>query len=59
MLSLDRLRSMHARLEAELDAERTRIRPDDARVARLKKVKLALKDRMAQQVRQPVQQMSA
>jgi hypothetical protein len=55
MLSLDRLRRMHARLETELDAERTRFRPDDTRVARLKKVKLAVKDRMAKQVAQPIQ----
>lgn len=54
MLSLDRLRTMHARLETELSAERTRIRPDDARLARLKKVKLAVKDRMAKQVGQPI-----
>lgn len=53
MLSLDRLRQMHARLESELMAERTRIVPDDIRVARLKKVKLAVKDRMARQVSQP------
>lgn len=53
MLSLERLRTMHARLETELSHERTRIRPDDTRVARLKKVKLAVKDRMARQVAQP------
>lgn len=59
MLSLDRLRQMHARLESELMAERTRIVPDDTRVARLKKVKLAVKDRMARQVAQPQQSMGA
>ncbi len=58
MLSLDRLRQMHARLESELSAERLRLRPDETRVARLKKVKLAVKDRMARQVAQP-ERMSA
>jgi hypothetical protein len=42
----ERLKRRHARLDHELAAERARHRPDDTRVVRLKKLKLAVKDRM-------------
>lgn len=50
---LDRLRAIHTRLEHELHAERTRPLPDSTRLARLKKFKLAVKDRIAARGAQP------
>lgn len=44
---LARLRAIHDRLDRELHAERTRPLPDSTRLARLKKFKLAVKDRIA------------
>ena len=41
-----RLKLIHARLERELSRERKRRVPDETRVGRLKKLKLALKDRL-------------
>lgn len=38
----------HARLEAELEKESSRKRPDQVQIARLKKLKLAVKDQIAQ-----------
>jgi hypothetical protein len=47
MKLIDTLKRRHARLDHELAAERARRMPDPARVARLKKLKLAVKDRLA------------
>lgn len=41
------LRREHARLEAEIDREARRPRPDELLIARLKKLKLAVKDQLA------------
>ncbi len=41
-----RLQLIHRRLEDEIMAERRRKLPDTTRVARLKKLKLAVKDRL-------------
>ena len=43
---LDYLSREHARLENEIRLERKRPRPDEVLIARLKKLKLALKDQM-------------
>lgn len=43
---LHRLRDRHARLEAALDEERRRPLPDEATLARIKKRKLDLRDRV-------------
>lgn len=43
---LDNLRRLHLRLDHEIQAERARRVPDMIRVARLKKTKLKVKDRM-------------
>jgi len=54
MKMLDNLKRRHALLEHELRAERARRLPNETRVMRLKKLKLAVKDRimlMAQQRR--------
>ena len=42
MKLIDTLKRRHARLDHELAAERARRMPDPARVARLKKLKLAV-----------------
>lgn len=44
---LDYLRREHARLDAEIAREARRPRPDELLIARLKKLKLALKDQLA------------
>jgi hypothetical protein len=44
---LTNLRRLHLRLDHEIEAERARRAPDGARLARLKKTKLKIKDRMA------------
>jgi hypothetical protein len=36
----------HARLDAAIKKEQAKLRPDDAEVARLKKLKLAVKDQL-------------
>jgi hypothetical protein len=41
-----RLAVMHRRLQAEIDRETSRCRPDDWRLVRLKKLKLALKEQL-------------
>ena len=41
------LRREHARLEAEIDREARRRLPDEILIARLKKLKLAVKDQIA------------
>lgn len=41
-----RLRQVHARLDAEIRRELKARLPDQSRVARLKKLKLAIKDRL-------------
>ncbi|MCG2839973.1 YdcH family protein [Sandaracinobacter sp. RS1-74] len=46
MKLIERLKLRHARLEHELAVEQARRLPDEERVARLKKLKLAVKDRM-------------
>ncbi len=46
MKMIDRLRLRHARLDHELSTEQARRSPDIGRVARLKKLKLAVKDRI-------------
>lgn len=46
MQMLDLLKRRHARLDHELAAEQARRAPDTRRVALLKKLKLAVKDRM-------------
>ncbi len=43
---LDYLSREHARVEDEIRLERKRPRPDEVLIARLKKLKLALKDQM-------------
>ena len=43
---LEYLSREHARLENEIRLERKRPRPDEVLIARLKKLKLALKDQM-------------
>jgi hypothetical protein len=45
---LHRLTLLHRRLDAEIAAERALRLPDEVRLARLKKFKLAVKDRLAQ-----------
>lgn len=52
MKILDNLKRRHARLEHELAAERARRLPDETRVMRLKKLKLAVKDRILMLVQQ-------
>jgi len=43
---LDYLSREHARLENEIQLESKRLRPDEVLIARLKMLKLALKDQM-------------
>ena len=43
---IDRLKLRHERLEQELSTEQARPNPDDGRIARLKRLKLAVKDRI-------------
>jgi len=43
---LEYLSREHARLEDEIRMESKRLRPDEVLIARLKKLKLALKDQM-------------
>ncbi|ATI83090.1 hypothetical protein A6768_00780 [Sphingobium yanoikuyae] len=43
---LEYLSREHARLEDEIRMESERLRPDEVLIARLKKLKLALKDQM-------------
>ena len=45
---LDYLRREHARLEDSIDRERQRPLPDQLQLARLKKLKLAVRDRIAE-----------
>ncbi len=44
---LNYLRREHARLDAEITRETRRRQPDDVLIARLKKLKLAIKDQIA------------
>lgn len=44
---IDYLRREHARLEAEIDQEAQQRRPDEVLIARLKKLKLAVRDQIA------------
>jgi hypothetical protein len=44
---IEYLRREHARLEAEIDREAHQRRPDEVLIARLKKLKLAVKDQIA------------
>ncbi len=44
---IDYLRREHARLEAEIDREARQRRPDEILIARLKKLKLVIKDEIA------------
>jgi hypothetical protein len=37
----------HARLDSAIQKEQSKLRPDDVEVARLKKLKLAVKDQLA------------
>jgi hypothetical protein len=46
MKLIDMLKLRHARLEHELSIEQARRLPDEGRIARLKKLKLAIKDRI-------------
>lgn len=46
MKLIDHLKRRHARLDHELLAEQARRRPDPMRIQRLKKLKLAVKDRL-------------
>jgi hypothetical protein len=46
MSLLDHLKRRHARLDHELAAEQARRLPDPMRIQRLKKLKLAVKDRL-------------
>lgn len=52
MIILDNLKRRHARLERELAVERAHRLPDETRVMRLKKLKLAVKDRTLMLARQ-------
>jgi len=52
MKMLENLKRRHARLEHELRAELAQRLPDETRVMRLKKLKLAVKDRMLMMARQ-------
>ncbi len=47
MTFMEMLRKRHVRLEHEIAAEQARRMPDTTRVTRLKKLKLAVRDRMA------------
>jgi len=42
------LRREHARLETLIDSERRRVLPDQLQLARLKKLKLAVRDQIAE-----------
>ena len=42
-----RLEGLHALLEMALEAERSRVKPDDRTLAGIKKRKLAIRDRLA------------
>ncbi|QCB55774.1 DUF465 domain-containing protein [Sphingopyxis sp. PAMC25046] len=44
---IEYLRREHARLEAEIDREARQRRPDEVLMARLKKLKLVVKDQIA------------
>ena len=44
---IEYLRREHARLEAEINRETCQRRPDEILIARLKKLKLAVKDQIA------------
>lgn len=44
---INRMKLVHARLDAEVRRELKARFPDEGRVARLKKLKLAIKDRLA------------
>lgn len=48
---IDYLRREHARLEAEIESEVHRPRPDELLIARLKKLKLAVKDQITAWIR--------
>jgi hypothetical protein len=50
-LTLDRLRTLHRRLDEEIRSEAKRRFPDGLRLRRLKKFKLAVKDRLARLMR--------
>ena len=50
---LFRLMERHQKLDAQLRAARSRHWADPLEIARLKKLKLALKDRLARLTRQP------
>ncbi len=50
--SLFRLMQYHQRLDSELRAERARRWPDIFRIQKLKRLKLAVKDRLAQSATQ-------
>jgi hypothetical protein len=52
MKLIETLKRRHVRLEHDLAAERARRVPDPTRVARLKKLKLAVKDRLMLLARQ-------
>ena len=57
--SISRLHNLHRRFESELGEELRQLRPDFARIARLKKFKLRLKDRIHGLERQPQPQGAA
>jgi len=48
-----RISQRHKRIDEALRAEQRRVRPDFARISRLKKLKLALKDKLSALNRQP------
>lgn len=47
------LQREHARLDADIQAEQRQKRPDDLLIARLKKLKLAVKDEIAGLLAEP------
>jgi hypothetical protein len=49
-----RLHTVHARLKAEIKRELKRRSPDEHRLTKLKKLKLAIKDRLYANVRRSV-----
>lgn len=50
---LERLRKIHRKLDGEIRRERKQRLPDTHRLTRLKKLKLAIKDRLQRHLAQP------
>jgi hypothetical protein len=50
---LYRLTAMHKKIDTEIEQERQRRLPDSLRLLRMKKLRLAIKDRIAAQLMRP------